>query len=136
MVMSFRSYGHLKFFFNNPQQLNDDRSTFFSEDTPCKFFENDCGVKNQIAIDHIKWILAGKEKLKEKRCNQFQVDKMHMAKVMRSARTKWPIFTSLPYLTEKLLLSYKNFQLVCAATFMIKTLEITFMVIIGQKYVG
>ena len=97
MVISSRSYGRLKIPYN-PQQLNDDRSTFFSEDVRCKFFENDCGVKNQIAINHMKWILAGKEKLRGKRCNQFQVEKMHLVKVIRSARTKWPIFTSFCYI--------------------------------------
>ena len=93
MVISSRSYDNLHIPYN-PQQLNDDRSTFFPEDARCKFFENDYGVKNLIVINHIKWILAGKEKLKEKRCHQFQIDKMHKVKVMRIARTKWPIFTS------------------------------------------
>ena len=93
MVISSRRYGRLEILYN-PQQLNDDRSPFFSEDARCKFFENDGGVKNQIAMNHIKWILAGMKKLRGKRCNQFRVDKMHMVKVMRSARTKWSIFTS------------------------------------------
>ena len=38
MVISSRSYGRLKFPYN-PQQLNDYRSTFFSEDARSKFFE-------------------------------------------------------------------------------------------------
>ena len=53
MVVSSRSYGRLKIPYN-PQQLNDDRSTLFSEDVHSEYFKNDCGVKNQIAIKHIK----------------------------------------------------------------------------------
>ena len=56
MVISSRSYGHLKIPYD-PQQLNDDRSTLFSEDESCRFFKNDCGVKNLIAIKYIYSIL-------------------------------------------------------------------------------
>ena len=65
MVISSRNYDHLKISYN-PQQLNDGRSTFFFEDVRCKFFENNCVVKNRIAIKNTKWIFFGKEKLRGK----------------------------------------------------------------------
>mgnify|MGYP005728585853 CR=1 FL=1 len=44
----------------NQQQLNDytERGIFFSEDALSKFFKNNCGVNNWIAINHVKWILT------------------------------------------------------------------------------
>ena len=69
MVINLRSYGHLKNPYN-PQQINDDRGIFLilSDDVRCEIFRNDRGLENIIAIKHIKWLIAGKEKLRRKRC--------------------------------------------------------------------
>ena len=47
MVISSRSYSHLKIRYNQ-QQLNNDRSSLFSENASCKFIKNDCGVKIEL----------------------------------------------------------------------------------------
>ena len=64
MVLSSWSYGHFKIPYYPHEQLNDDKSAFFSEDVGCNFFENDCVVKIKIAIENTKWIFVGKEKLR------------------------------------------------------------------------
>ena len=66
MVIGSWNYCHFKIPYNPHEQLNDDRSTFFFEDVRCKFFENNCVVKNRIAIKNTKWIFFGKEKLRGK----------------------------------------------------------------------
>ena len=55
MVLSSWSYGHFKIPYYPHEQLNDDKSAFFSEDVGCNFFENDCVVKIKIAIEIRKY---------------------------------------------------------------------------------